>query len=61
VVVNPEIPITVSTKIFCALHTHPGGTTTIQWIRKNTTANVFTIVLTVKAVRPTRAAWFAVS
>ncbi|HEX9375527.1 MAG TPA: hypothetical protein VGB19_04720 [Actinomycetota bacterium] len=61
VLVDPGIPVMASTKIFCSLHTHPGGTTTIQWIQRNTKANTFTIVLTGKAVRATRVAWFAAS
>jgi hypothetical protein len=61
VVVNPHVPITTTTKVFCTLHTNPGGTTTNQWVQKNTVADVFTVVLTAKAARATKVGWFAVS
>jgi hypothetical protein len=58
VLVNPHVPITSATKVLCTLQSNPGGTTTVQRVKKNTTSDVFTIVLTAKTTVPTKVGWF---
>ena len=61
VTVNPGMDITASSKVLVTLQSSPGGTTTIQRVARNTTANTFTIWLTANATANTTAAWFLIS
>jgi hypothetical protein len=61
VTVNPGLDITASSKILALPQTNPGGTTTVQRIFRNTTANTFTIWLTANATANTAVAWFLIS
>jgi hypothetical protein len=61
VIVNPGVPITTASRVLCTLLSNPGGTTTVQRVSRNTTADVFTIVLTAKATAATKVGWFLIS
>jgi len=61
VLVNPGIPVTAASRIICTLESNPGGTTTVQRVSKNTSADVFTIILTAKATVATKVGWFLIS
>lgn len=60
VVVNPRIPVSSATKVLCTLQSSPGGTTTIQRVQLDASADVFTIYLTANATAATKVAWFAI-
>jgi hypothetical protein len=61
VTVNPGLDITASSKVLGLPQTSPGGTTAIQRVFRNTTANTFTIWLTANATANTTVAWFVIS
>jgi hypothetical protein len=61
VVVTPGLDVTTSSKVLALPQTNPGGTTTVQRIARNATANTFTIYLTANATANTTVAWFVIS
>jgi hypothetical protein len=61
VTVTPGLDITGSSKVLAMPQTNPGGSTTIQRISRNATANTFTIWLTATATANTTVAWFVIS
>jgi hypothetical protein len=61
VIVTPGVDITASSKVLATLQTSPGGTTAIQRVTRNATANNFTVWLTANATANTIVAWFVIS
>jgi hypothetical protein len=61
VVVTPGLDLTAGTKILTTLQGNPGGSTVIQRVAVNTTANTFTIYLTANSVANVRVSWFAMN
>jgi hypothetical protein len=61
VTVTPGMDITALSKVLATLQSNPGGTTAIQRVARNTTANTFTIWLTASATANTTVAWFVIS
>lgn len=60
-VVTPGFDLTSTTKILATLMGNPGGTTAVQRVAVNTTANTFTIYLTAKATANVKVAWLVLS
>ena len=62
VVVTPAgLDLTSSTKILALLQGDAGGSTVVQRVAINATANTFTIYLTANSVRAVRVSWFVIS
>jgi hypothetical protein len=62
VVVTPAgLDVTTSSKILALLQGDAGGSTTVQRVAVNATANTFTIYLTANAVRAVKVSWFVIS
>jgi hypothetical protein len=62
VTVSPGFNITRATKVLATITAgNPGGTTTVQRVTKNRTADTFTIHLTANAANGVRVAWFVIS
>jgi hypothetical protein len=59
--VNPGQDLTATTKILVTLQGDPGGSTVIQRVAINATANTFTIYLTANSVRAVRISWFVIA
>jgi hypothetical protein len=62
VVVTPAgLDVTTSSKILALLQGDAGGSTTVQRVAINASANTFTIYLTANAVRAVKVSWFVIS
>lgn len=59
--VNSGFDLTTSTKILVTLMGNPGGTTAVQRVAVNTTADSFTIYLTADATANVKVAWLILS
>jgi hypothetical protein len=62
VLVTPAgLDVTTSSKILALLQSDAGGSTTVQRVAINATANTFTIYLTANSVRAVKVSWFVIS
>jgi hypothetical protein len=62
VIVTPAgLDLTTSSKILTQLQGDAGGSTVVQRVAVNATANTFTIYLTANAVRAVKVSWFVIS
>jgi hypothetical protein len=61
VTVTPGMDMTTSSKVLPSLQGDAGGSTVIQRIAVNATANTFTIYLTANSVRAVKVSWFVIS
>jgi hypothetical protein len=59
--VTPGMDVTTSSKILVTLQGDAGGSTVIQRVAINATANTFTIYLTANSVRDVKVSWFVIS
>jgi hypothetical protein len=55
------LDVTTSSKILALLQGDAGGSTTVQRVAVNATANTFTIYLTANSVRAVKVSWFVIS
>ena len=55
------VDLTGASKVLVTLLGHPGGTTALQRVALNTTADTFTVHLTANAAADTKFAWFVIS
>ncbi|HEV8516218.1 MAG TPA: hypothetical protein VGQ47_01105 [Candidatus Limnocylindrales bacterium] len=61
VVVTPGVDLTAISKILTTLQGNPGGSTVIQRVSVDTTANTFRIYLTANSVANVKVSWFVMS
>jgi hypothetical protein len=61
VVVTPGIDLTTSAKILALLQGNPGGSTAVQRVAINATADTLTIYLTANSVSDVKVSWFVIS
>jgi hypothetical protein len=59
--VTPGFDLTSTTKVIATLMGNPGGTTTVQRVAVNATANTFTMYLTANATANVNVAWLILS